>query len=249
MKRLLAGIEFLKIVPLPAICRHTEKDLVRSVPFFPLVGLLIGLPAAGISIIFDGFFPPMVISVFITAWLVVAHGGLHLDGIGDTADGFFSHNSLDRVMEIMRDNSIGAFGCVAIMGILAFKIAAIGSMSCEHRTMAVLLAPIAGRCVMVPMLSFLPSARPDGLGHLLSQGRSVFESFWVLFFFLAASWIAARFAGLIAAAAVIITTVLFACFCMLRIKGTTGDTIGASSEIAETVILLVLSIQPISCLW
>ncbi len=249
MKRLWAASGFLTVIPLPAICRHTEEDLVRSVPFFPVVGLLIGLFAAGIAALLDGVFPSLVLSVVLVGWLAVAHGGLHLDGLGDTADGFFSPYGRDRVLEIMRDTHIGVFGCMAVGVIFALKVAALASLSGEHRIKAVLLAPLVGRCVMVPMLGFLPSARPDGLGRLFCRHRSVWESVWAMAVLMGAAWLTARLAGQIAGIAVITATVSFAFLCKRRIGGTTGDTVGAMSEIAETVVLLTLSAQPLSGLW
>ena len=244
MKRFWVAIGFLTVMPLPAFCRHSEDDLVHSVPFFPFVGLLIGLSTAGITILLDNVFSPHVLSVLLVGWLALIHGGLHLDGLSDTADGFLSPYGRDRVMEIMRDSRIGVFGCLAIVGILALKVAAIASLSDESRIMAVLLAPIAGRCVMVPMLGFLPSARPDGLGSLFSRRRSSWESVWAVAFMLGAAWLTFRLPGMIAGFAVIVVLASFAYLCQRRIGGSTGDTFGAASEIAETVVLLALSAQP-----
>jgi adenosylcobinamide-GDP ribazoletransferase len=223
--------------------------LVQSVPFFPLVGLLIGLSAAGIAAVFGGVFSSLVLSVLLVGWLAMVHGGLHLDGLGDTADGFFSPYGRDQVLKIMRDTHIGAFGCMAIWGILSLKVGALASVSGEQRIKAVLLAPLVGRCVMAPMLGFLPSARPDGLGGLFCRQRSAWESLWTTAVLMGAAWLIARLAGLIAGLAVMTVTVAFAFLCKRRIGGTTGDTVGAASEIAETVVLLALSAKPISCLW
>ena len=240
---------FLKVMPLPAVCRHTEEDLVRSVPLFPLVGLLIGLTAAGIAAVFESVFPSLVLSVILVGWLAATHGGLHLDGLSDTADGFLSHHGRDRVLKIMRDSQIGAFGCMAIGGVLALKVAALASLSGEHRMNAVLLAPLVGRCIMAPMLGFLPPARPDGLGCLFSRRRPVWESAWTVGLLMGAAWLTARLAGLIAGFAAMTATAAFAYLCKRRIGGATGDTVGAASEIAEAMVLLALSAQPISCLW
>lgn len=249
MKRFWAAIRFLSVTPLPSVCRHTEEDLVRSVPFFPVVGLLIGLSTAGIAAVLEGLFPPLVLSTVLVGWLAITHGGLHLDGLADTADGFFTHFGQDRILKIMRDSRIGAFGCMAIGAILAFKVAALASLSAEYRLKAALLAPVAGRCMMAPMLGFLPPARPSGLGCLFCRHRTVWESVWSVAFLMGVAWLTARLAGLTAGFAALTTTVAFACLCKRRIGGTTGDTTGAASELAEMTVLLALSFQPIGCLW
>lgn len=249
MKRFWAAMGFLTVLPQPAVFRPTEEDLARSVPFFPLVGLLIGLSSAGVAVVLEGIFPSLVLSVIVVGWLSVTHGGLHLDGLGDTADGFFSCRDRNRILEIMRDSRIGAFGCMTIGGVLAVKVAALASLPAEHRVKAALLAPLMARCVMVPMLGLLPPARRDGLGRMFGKHRSVRESVYAMAFLMTAAWVTARFAGLIAGFAVITVTAAFVYLCMRRIGGITGDTVGAASEINEMAALLVLSGQPISGLW
>jgi len=235
MKRFWAAMGFLTVLPLPAVFRPTEEDLARSVPFFPLVGLLIGLSSAGAAVVLEGIFPSLVLSVI-------------------TADGFFSCRDRNRILEIMRDSRIGAFGCMTIGGVLAVKAAALASLPAEHRVKAALLAPLMARCVMVPMLGLLPPARRDGLGRMFGKNRSVRESVYAMAFLMTAAWVTARFAGarfagLIAGFAVITVTAAFVYLCMRRIGGITGDTVGAASEINEMAALLVLSGQPISGLW
>jgi adenosylcobinamide-GDP ribazoletransferase len=249
MKRFWAAVGFLTVMPLPSVCRHTQKDLVQSVPLFPIIGLLIGLSAAGIAALLDSIFQTLVSSVILVGWLALTHGAFHLDGLSDTADGFFSHHGRDRVLEIMGDSHVGAFGCLAIGGILAIKVAALVSLPAEGRVKAALLAPLAGRCIMAPMLFFLPPARPDGLGRLFGGHRPFWESLWAAAFLMVAAWFTARVAGLIAGFSVMTVTAAFGFLCKRRIGGNTGDTVGAASEIAEAVALLTLSAQPVVNLW
>nr|VFJ47500.1 MAG: cobalamin-5'-phosphate synthase [Candidatus Kentron sp. FW] len=247
MKRLCAALGFLTVMPLPTVCRHTKSDLLGGVAFFPLVGLLIGLSAAGIYLAFQGIFPPLVLAVILVGWLAMVHGGLHLDGLADTADGFLSHHGKERVLEIMRDSHIGAFGCLAIGGILALKVAALASLPGEYHVQAIFLAPLAGRCIMVPMLGFVPAARTDGLGKLFSRDhshwKSVGESTGAIAILLGVGWFIAGLAGLFAGAAAAVAVVLFVYWCKRRIGGITGDTMGTANEIAETSVLLMLCAQ------
>nr|VFK80822.1 MAG: cobalamin-5'-phosphate synthase [Candidatus Kentron sp. SD] len=247
MKRLCAALGFLTVMPLPAACRHTERDLIGSVAFFPIVGLLIGLSAVGIHMAMEDLFPPPVLAVFLAGWLGVAHGGLHLDGLADTADGFLSHHGKERVLAIMRDSHIGAFGCLAIGGALALKATALGSLSEAYFMKAVFIAPLAGRAIMVPMLNFLPPARTDGLGSLFHRNCGIWqssaESMAAMAILAAAAWFAGGFAGLLSAAMAVASVALFVAWCQRRIGGITGDTMGAASEIAETMVLLVLCAQ------
>nr|VFK45015.1 MAG: adenosylcobinamide-GDP ribazoletransferase [Candidatus Kentron sp. TC] len=246
MKRLCAALGFLTVMPLPTVCRHTERDLIGSVAFFPLIGLFIGLSAAGMHLALEDIFPPPVLAVLLVGWLAIVHGGLHLDGLADTADGFLSHHGRERVLTIMRDSHIGAFGCLALGGILALKVAALVSLPDEYRIEAIFIAPLAGRCLMAPMLDLLPPARIDGLGNLFHRERTirrVLESMGAMVILLAMAWFTVGFPGLFAVAIVVAVMILFAYWCKRRIAGITGDTLGAASEIAEMLVLLVLCAQ------
>nr|VFK25431.1 MAG: cobalamin-5'-phosphate synthase [Candidatus Kentron sp. MB]VFK29096.1 MAG: cobalamin-5'-phosphate synthase [Candidatus Kentron sp. MB]VFK74672.1 MAG: cobalamin-5'-phosphate synthase [Candidatus Kentron sp. MB] len=242
MKRFCAALGFLTILPLPAACRHTERDLIGSVIFFPLIGLVIGLSAAGTCFLLEDHLPPLVLSVVLVGWLAMVHGGLHLDGLADTADGFLSHHGRERVLAIMRDSHIGAFGALAMMGILALKTAALASLSPDYRLEAMLLAPLAGRAILAPLL-LLPSARADGLGNLFYREGTDWRVMGASLGGVAGLLVVAGLAtgpGLAAVGTVIMAIALFAYWCWRRIGGVTGDTLGAASELAEALVLLVL---------
>lgn len=243
MKRFLAALGFLTVLPLPAAWRGEEGDLSRSVWFFPVVGLLIGLLTAGIAELLEEVFPPLVLSVLLVIWLEAVHGGLHMDGLSDTADGFLSPHGRERVLEIMKDSRIGAFGCMAICGALALKTAALFSLPADLQIKAVLMAPLAGRCAMVLMMVFLRPARKEGLGSFFSRSRSPWEAIGAMILLGAVGWCAAGSASLFIAAAVLIVTGLFGWACRRRIGGYSGDTVGAAGEIVETATLLIFSIN------
>ncbi len=249
MKRLWAALGFLTLLPMPAAWLPKEEDLEGSVPFFPLVGLLIGISTVGISASFEQIFPPLVLAVILVIWLSVAHRGLHIDGLSDTADGLLSHRSREQILEIMHDSRIGVFGCLAIASDLILKIAALASLSPEQRMKAVLLAPLAGRCAMVPLLDFLPYVRQEGLAAPFCRGRAAWESWVAITALLATAWLLAHWAGVIAGVVTLAALAALAIWYKTKLGGITGDTLGAASEIAETLVLIVLCAQPLSALW
>ncbi len=239
--RVWAAIGFLTIFPLPAFCRQTEDDLPRSVPLFPLIGLLMGGLVAGCVHFSQAHLPPAVAAVAYVILLAIIHGGLHMDGLADTGDGFFSHRKRERILEIMRDTHIGAYGSVSLMSVFALKIAGLASLPLAQWSSALFLAPLAGRCSMVLMLVLLPSARPDGMGVLFKRGRSFWEVLWALSVLLLAAWLLLCWQGLVAVGAVLALNVSFMALCQQKIKGFTGDTVGALSELSEMAILVTLS--------
>lgn len=240
--KIWAAFGFLTILPLPSWCRQTEADLPRSVPLFPLVGFSIGGVAGGVAYLCAPYVPTGVAAVAYTLLLAVAHGGLHLDGLADTGDGFFSHRQRERILAIMHDSRMGAYGCVTLLGVLGLKVAALASLQPLMLAKALFLAPVAGRCAMVLMLVVLPTAREDGMGALYKKGRSFWEALWALTLLGVCAWWAFHWAGLVTVGVVLAVAVCFMILCQRKINGFTGDTLGALSEITEAVTLTTLSI-------
>ena len=103
---------------------------------------------------------------------------------------------------------------------------------------------LSSRCMMVLPISLLPYARKEGgLGKLFYEKRSVFNAIWAVVFVLAASWLIAGLAGIVAVAASVLVTMAFGYYCKWKIGGVTGDTIGATCELTEVVAVLVM------CAW
>jgi len=240
MKPFLAVLRFLTILPLPA-CKGDEKaHLSRSVPFFPLVGLLIGLAVATVDSALNHLFPPALAGVFVVIALIGASGGLHLDGLADTADGFFSSRPRDRILEIMRDSRTGPMGVVALVCVISMKIAAVASIEVGRRWAAILLMPLAGRCALVVMLVLLPYARREGgLATVFHQNRSMPHMALAVAVLATVGWLSAGTEGLVMAAVSFAGILLFAAFTYARIGGLTGDTLGAACEIVEVLPALV----------
>lgn len=239
--RLAAAFRFLTIIPLPGKLGTTEEELTGATPFFPLVGLVLGAIALPIVWLLQLLFPPPVTAVLTTLVLFAFSGGLHLDGLADTADGFFSARPKERILAIMRDSATGAMGVIALVMLLVLKIVCLSSLSTSLLS-AVFLMPVAGRTAILLMMAILPYARSNGgLATLFYSRRSKVVGIRGLVLLTAVSWLAAGIQGLAAVLAVGLLVILFGWFCHSRIDGATGDTLGAACEMAEAVVALVFA--------
>jgi adenosylcobinamide-GDP ribazoletransferase len=171
---------------------------------------------------------------------VAVSGALHLDGLADTADGFLSSRPRERILEIMRDSRVGPMGVLAIAGMLLLKVAAVASLAPPARFGTLLLLPLAGRTAPVLMMAALPYVREQGLGTAFQRPRIVLAPLLALALLAAAGFLAVGTAGLVAAAAAVGATALFALWCRAKIGGYTGDTLGGACELAEVVPALVV---------
>ena len=247
MKSLLAAIRFLTIVPVPGAWGTAEEDLARSVPWFPIIGLLLGAAAAGLAwFLSSAGEPPLLASAVLVVVLLGFSGGLHLDGLADTADGFLSSRPRERILEIMKDSHIGAMGVIAIVCVLLLKFAALASLPAGMLWPAVLLMPLAGRCAIVVHMALLPYARPDGLAAVFYRRRPGRAAVWwaVGVLAVAAFYMLGR-VGMVVWAGCVAATGIFSAYAYRKIGGATGDTFGAVCEIVEAVMAIMLAIAPL----
>ncbi len=239
MRRLLAAVRFLTIVPLPGGEDTDAQELGSAAPLFPVVGLLIGAVTAAAAVGLWNVFPPAVAAVLLSVAMLAVSGGFHMDGLSDTADGFFSSRGKQRMLEIMKDSRVGAMGVIAILCVFALKVAALASLEQADAVKAAFLMPVAGRCGLTLGINGLPSARPDGgLGRLFCQKRSWRQAVWATVVLAAAGWFA-----LAAVAAALAVIGLFSLYCYRKIGGATGDTLGATCELAETAVAVAFTLR------
>jgi len=215
-----------------------ERDLGRSVAFFPVAGLALGALLAAAGWLARGHVAAPVQAVTLVALLAWLTGGLHLDGLADVFDGLSGgRGDRARTLAIMRDARIGAHGAAALCLLLFAKAAAIYPLVGASDAWAVIAFPVAARWAAVPLIAFFPYARPEGLGKAFhTSARPVHVAAATLLASPAALGMGSRAAVPVAAA--LGAALLFALVVHRRIGGLTGDAYGASIEVAEVAFLV-----------
>lgn len=233
---LLAAIQFLTVIPFPKSFVGGERELEKCVPYFPIVGLLIGIIVAAFDHIIGFVLPPLPVSVITAIAMTCISGGLHMDGLADTADGFFSARPRDKILAIMRDSRTGVMGVVAVVFLIILKVSLLMSLSPLFRTGIIILMPLAGRCSLVMMMTALSYVRSEGgLATAFGKRKSWLNVLWASAFLLTAGWIAAHGLGLVVSVSSLLVAALFLVYCFRKIGGYTGDTLGAVCEITEII--------------
>lgn len=245
MKPFFAALTFLTPARVPAGWSGGERELRAAPVFFPIIGVIIGGVAAAILFGLDHILPAFPASVFAVLVMVAGSAGLHADGLADTADGLLSSRPRERVLQIMRDSHIGTMGVLAVVAVLLLKVSLLTSVADPGRWRLVLLAPIAGRCGLLLVMSLFPYARAEGgLATVFRSGgaRAVLLAAWAVVVVFVAGWLCASFRGLAVAAASVVLSLLFGWYTRRRIGGYTGDTLGATCEVVEVLPFLVAAI-------
>jgi adenosylcobinamide-GDP ribazoletransferase len=260
MKSVLLALQFLTIIPIRLKGHVTERDVGRSAAFFPLAGMVQGLAAAGVAFGLAPYFPSAVVAAMAVLVLILTNGGFHLDGLADTFDAVAVKSggepSADRIrrLAVMKDSATGAIGVVSIVVCILLKYvfitAAFDRYHTESAVYLLFLMPVFSRWVMTTVIFHTRSARIDGLGKVfIEQARIatiLIAGLLLAALFAAATFVAAPLASASAIKFLLLMLVclyafslLWAVFCARRFGGSTGDTIGAASEIGDLLFLMV----------
>lgn len=242
MSAFLAALRFLTVLPLPADGVEDARALGRSPCFFSTIGILAGLGMAALDAVLGAFLPRWPGSVLVVLAMAGISGGLHLDGLADTADGFLSGRSRERILEIMHDSRIGSMGVLAIVGVLTLKMAALASVPPGRRWSALLLMPLAGRTALVLELNLLSYARATGLGVPFEKHKTRWDAVGAVVLLAGIGYAAAGWRGLLAAVGTVAVTGAVSLWSRWKVGGFTGDTLGAACEISEAVPALIAAV-------
>jgi len=245
--------QFLTIGPSPPRYRvYSAEDLGRSISFFPIVGLFLGLVLFGLDYLLELFLPFIVVNVLLIIALVILTGALHLDGFVDTCDGLVVRSSASDKLKIMADTQVGAFGVVGGCCLILAKFAALFALPEGLRASALILMPVLSRWGMVYALYAFYPAKKEGLGWAAKQkanwkGMAAATIFALVMAFALLNWWGA---ALLAA----LSLILWAAskYLCSKFGGLTGDNYGAINEFAEvTVLILAFIIAELggTCWW
>lgn len=237
MKDFFTALQFLTRIRVVTERDWSPAGFGRSVKYFTLIGAIIGLILSGLCYLLSPFLPSHAMAAIIILAEVVLTGGLHCDGLMDTADGVFSGRSRERMLEIMKDSRVGANGVVAFGLLLLMKYSFIVDMPQAVLMTALFVMPVAGRLVMVIGITAFPYARPDGIGKAFAQfaGRTTFLIAAVVALVVVTP-LGSK--ALLSAGAAVLVGVLSAKYLAGVLGGLTGDTYGAVTEVAELTSLL-----------
>ena len=240
-----------------------EGAAARAVFWLPVIGAGLGLAGAAVMVfVAAGQGSPerqLLGAALAMMLLALATGGLHLDGLADTADGLGSRRPADQALEIMRRSDAGPFGVATLVLVLLVQVVRAGLAAGRGvagpgaAAAGLVLAAVTSR-VAVVLATGSPSARPSGFGALVAgrtsaAGRAASAAVLlaaVVAAGLALGGVAAAARGAAAAAAGLAVAALLRWAARRRLGGMTGDVFGAVIELSTATVLLVLAARPLN---
>jgi adenosylcobinamide-GDP ribazoletransferase len=236
---LTEGVALLTRLPVPD---HAPRG-GSSAWGWPLVGAGLGAicAAVGLAATAAGV-PAEVAAGLVLAAQAMLTGGLHEDGLADTADGLFGGRTPARRLEIMKDSRVGSYGVLALVIVTLCRWSALTALVAGGALLPALVAAGAlSRAPMAMVMALLPNARGNGFSH--ATGRPpVAVALAAVGLALGVAVATTGFAGLAMATAAILTALWVAQTARARIGGQTGDILGATQQLAEVAVLSVAAV-------
>ena len=237
VKQIVWLIQFLTTIPLRTTISMEPEDYGRSLAYAPLIGLLLGGILAGCLYLLRLLFPALISSLFLWVIYIFLTGGLHLDGLGDTADGLFSHRSKERILEIMKDSRVGTNAVLALILVILSYIFLVMQIPTKFLGIIVFM-PVIGRMALPLGAGLEKYARREGLGlHFINFCGSK-EILIGLSITAILSVLILGIKGILILWIVGIILFLMIKFFAAKIEGITGDILGAVCELAQLVYLI-----------
>ncbi|SJZ45092.1 cobalamin-5'-phosphate synthase [Cetobacterium ceti] len=251
MKGLVLLFKFMTRLPFPWEPKFDSESLGKSMKWFPVVGMILGLINYGIYTLLSGIIPsPVIMAIILVTMDVIMTGGLHLDGLADTFDGIFSYRSKQKMLEIMKDSRLGTNGGLVLVLYFIFKIALLVELSNDFgisQGAIMALIPVISRLNSVGNCTFAPYARGTGMGktfvdHTKMPDFIISIVISVIYLYFLGIYFGMGLLPIMILPITIILGVYFAKLMTRKIGGITGDTLGAVLELTGVLGLFLIYI-------
>lgn len=238
----LLVIQFFTRIPVNMNLPCEMEDFKRGSTFLPIVGLIIGIIQWIVYEAFVKILPVDVVVVIVILVGVIITGGFHIDGLGDTFDGFFAFKGEEKIIEIMKDSRIGTYACIATIMNFLFRYSLLTYIAPRY-SVAIIVVPAISRFCTVFISYIGNTAKNTGTGNFLinNVGKNQLCISFMMTLAVLLLIIHWKYTVILVVSAMIFTFI-FNLFCKGKIGGLTGDTLGASNELNEILALIVITI-------
>lgn len=237
----IIALQFLSRLPTPALSNVEDRDMGRSLFYYPLVGLVLGLLLLLVSVLLGQVLPATAASLqaaLVLAVWVLLTGALHLDGLADSADAWLGgHGDRQRSLEIMKDPRCGPAAVVILVLLLLLKFAALEQLLQAQNHLSLVVAPLMARASLLLLFQTTPYVREQGLGSLLAQYYDNGVGGVILTGVVLALLVLLGWQGVVIVLLMIFIFLALRYLMLQRLGGFTGDTAGAQVEVMEMTVL------------
>lgn len=244
MRAFIIALQFLTCIPLAPRMRVSEEEVGRSMPYFPLVGLCMGMVLALAHVLLAAVLPLGVADGVIITLLVALSGAIHLDGLADTADGIAGGKDREDRLRIMKDPRVGAAGVVSVVLVIMLKYGALLALSGHGTYKALLLVPVIGRWAQLLVAYRAEYAGlTRGIGFTFTRQITLPAVLCISLLVGAFAYVLFSIKGVLIAGVIGAASRAYTAYFRRALGGVTGDVLGAATELTETAAFIMLLVR------
>lgn len=233
----LGATQFLTRIP---VHLRRPPDPARSLPWFPVIGGLIGVLVGGLAAGLFELVPGPVSATLAIAFGLVLTGTFHEDGLADTADALCGA-SPEKRREILKDSRHGSYGVAAMTVSILLRVACVARLGPVAAFAGLVAAHSLGRGAAVAVIGWAPTAAGGGLGAEYAQSvkrprAATGVVAGVAIAAVATCWWVGPLVIAAAVGAIVVTVLAVRAFDTIG-----GDVLGAVEQVGECLVLVVVS--------
>ena len=233
----LGALQLLTRIPVRS---SAAPELRRCVPWFPVIGAVIGAAVGGVAVVMLELVPPSVAAAVAVVFGVALTGAFHEDGLADTADALGGWTQAQR-QAILKDSRHGTYGVAALCSSIVLRIVCVAALGPAVAFGGLIAAHTLARGAAVGVMGIARPVAATGLGADYSRGLSgratgIGVIVAVLLAAVAVGWWVAPLAAVAATSAILVAVLANRAF-----GGVSGDVLGAVEQVAECLALVTVS--------
>ena len=219
---------------------YSEENLTKAFRYFPLVGIIVGALGGGIFLLFQRIFPAPVALVTAMVTMVLVTGALHEDGLSDFFDGFGGGRDKERILGIMKESTIGAYGVIALILLFLLKFTLLLSIDPSHIVVVLIAAHASSRMMPVFLVNSSRYARTGDSKAIHTRRKTDSVTFLIALAFSLAPLVFMPWQiTLIVIPVYTVIGFLLKKYTEKKIGGFTGDVLGALQQFSELAFYLI----------
>lgn len=231
----LIALQFLTIIPIRLREPVEAKDIGASLLYYPLVGAIIASILLAVNYALCSQSNTVSAALVLTLWVILT-GGLHLDGLADSADAWLGGlGDKERTLLIMKDPASGPIAVAILILVLLLKFIMLTDLMAQQDWLSLLIAIVLARAALPLLLITTPYVRKGGIATLLVDNIPHRHTHIMLAI---VGLLIVLLSGLTLLACAVLLLLLLRYAMEQRLGGTTGDTAGAMVELLETAVLI-----------
>lgn len=236
-----AALGFFTKIPIPKSVDFNKVKQGEATLLLPVIGIIVGGGSALTFVVLQFILPLQIAVALSMLFSIYITSAFHEDGLADMVDGFGGGWTKERILEIMKDSSIGTYGVLALILSLGLKYISFISLPFTKIAFAIVVGHIISRAFAVSLMSDLDYSRTENSKAASFTKRITKSELSIIMIVgILSLLLFNNYYSFVVLLPLLFVRIYLKSFYKKWIDGYTGDCIGAAQQIFELVFLLTI---------